>query len=266
MKRLNLYFVLGTAVLAVLAVAACARDRSGPAAATDPAAQVAGAVTEGALVRATVRDVVAVPGSAATEADAGVSTAEATVSGGRAMDPAHGAFLASADGNGVDGEREFQFTNDDGHRHRLVLRGLPGHGPIASARYEEDGEVVAEIAWRWEGRAGGWVLRDRTLTLHRHGRVVLRHVRQTDAVNVTPFGAAPDGAFAPPVQRAKAVACGQEWVIYIGASATLILAGEVYTVAPNPATLAALGGAITAWEGAFNNLLNCQLRASGAIG
>jgi len=263
MKRLNLYFVMG---IAVLAAAACARDRSGPAAATDPAARVAGAVTEGALVRATVRDVVAVPGGAVAEAEAGVATVEAVVSGGRATDPASGAFLAATEGNGVDGEREFHFTGDDGHARRLTLRGLPGHGPIASARYEEDGEVVAEVTWRWEGRAGGWVLRDRTLTLHRHGRAMLRQVRQADAIDVKEFGAAPDGALAPPVQRAQAIACGQEWVVYIGASATLILAGEIYTIAPSPATLTALGGAITGWEGAFNNLLNCELRACGAIG
>lgn len=268
MRRINLYFVLGTAVLAVLAVTACARDRSGPAAVTDPAARTLAAVTEGARVRATVRDAVAVPGGAATEVDAGVATAEAVVRGGCAMDPGSGAFLAATDGNGVDGERDFHFTDDDGHRHLLVLHGMPGHGPIVSARYEKDGEVVAEVAWRWEGRSEGWVLRERALTLHVHGRIVLRQVRQADAVDVTPAGGAPEGGFLPPVQRAKAIgaACGLEWGAYIGASAVLIVAGEAYTLAPSPVTLGAVATAMVGWEKAFNGLVDCQLRAAGAIG
>jgi hypothetical protein len=268
MKRINLYFVLGTAVLAALAVAACARDRSGPVSATDPAVRITADVTEGARVRATVRDVVSVPGATATEVETGVAAAEAVVRSGRALDPASGAFLAATDRNGVDDERDFEYTDDGGHRHRLVLHGMPGHGPIASARYEEDGELVAEVAWRWESRGGGWVLRERSLTLHHHGREMLRQVRHADAVDVTPSGAIAEDAFLPPVQRMQAVevACGREWALYIGASTTLILTGEVYTLAPTPATLGALVTAIGAWETAFNNLLNCQLRAAGAIG
>jgi len=266
MKRFRVYCVPGTALLAALAVAACARDRSGPAAATEPAARVADGVGEGALVRATVRDAIA-PGGSAAEVEAGVFPAAAAVSGGRAMDPASGTFLAGTDGNGVDGEREFGFRADDGHRHRLVLRGLAGHGPIASARYEEDGEVVAEVAWRWEGRSGGWVLRERALTLYRHGRVVLRQMRQAQAVDVTASGEGPGAGLAPPVQRMQAVAfaCGQEWANYIGASATLLIAGEAAALLPNPVTIGAVLTAGAAWERAFNTLVNCELRAAGAF-
>lgn len=264
MRRISLYFVLGTTVLAALAVAACARDRSGPAAATDPAARMTAAVGEGARVRATVRDAVAAPGAAA-EVETGVAAAEAVVRGGRAVDPASGALLAATDG-GVDGEKEFAYTDDGGHVHRMVLRGAPGRGPIASARYEEDGELVAEVQWRWEGRGGGWVLRDRTLTLHHHGRVVLRQERRADAVDVTSSGAAAEAGVLPPVQMMMAVGCGREWGEYIGASATLVVAGEVFTLMPNPTTAAAVGAAVTAWNHAFGNLVNCQLRSAGVIG
>jgi hypothetical protein len=268
MKRINLYFVLGAAVLALLAVAACARDRSGPAAATDPAVRIAVALTEGAQVRATVHDAVELTGGAPTEVDGPAQPAEAVVSGGRAVDPGSGALLAQTDESGVDGERDLRFTDVDGHQHRLVLRGAPGHGPLASARYEKDGEVVAEVAWNWEARSGGWVLRERTLTLHRHGRVVLRQVRQANAVNVTGAGVAPDGGFQSPVQRMQAVnlSCGLEWGAYIGASATLVIAGEAATILPNAVTIGAVLTAAAAWDRALNALVGCELRAAGVIG
>ena len=80
MKRINLYFVLGAAVLTALAVAACAKDRSGPAAATDPAVRIAAAVAEGAQVRATVHDAVEIPGGFPAQGDGETRSAEAVVS------------------------------------------------------------------------------------------------------------------------------------------------------------------------------------------
>ena len=268
MKRINLYFVLGAAVLAVLAVAACARDRSGPAAATDPAVRIAASVTDGALVRATVHDAVEIAGGVPTRVDGETRAAEAVVSGGRAVDPASGAFLAATDRTGVDGQRDLRFTDAEGHHHRLLLHGTPGQGPLASARYEKDGEVVAEVEWNWEARSGGWVLRERTLTLHGHGRVLLRQVRQASAVDVSPAGVAAKGGFLPPIQRMKSVGldCGREWAAYIGASAVLVVAGEAATLLPNPVTIGAVLAASVAWDAAFTTLVNCELRAAGAIG
>lgn len=265
MKRINLYFVVGTAVLAVLAVAACARDRGDPAAATGPTARIEAAVAEGATVRATVHDAVAVPGGAVTQTGAASTAAEAVVRRGLARDPASGAFLAAAAGNGVNGEKEFQFTDDGGHRHRLVVRGQPGHGPIASARYERDGALVAEVAWRWDARGGGWVLRERSLTLFRDGHVLLRQVREAEGVGVTPADAVADGGSLPPVQRTMVLSCEGEWAAYIGASATLLIAGEVFTLFPSSATATAALAAAGAWEQALNNLVTCELRAAGVI-
>lgn len=268
MKRINLYFVLGAAVLTALAVAACARDRSGPAAATDPAVRLADAVAEGAQVRATVHDAVEIVGGFPIPGDGETRSAEAVVSGGRAVDAASGALLAQTERGGLDGERNLRFTDAEGHRHRLLLRGNPGQGPLASARYEKDGEVVAEVEWNWEARSGGWVLRDRTLTLHRHGRVSLRQVRQASAVDVTAAGVAPDGGSLPPVQRMHALQfdCGHQWAVYIGASATLIIAGEAATLLPNHITVSAVLAAAVAWDAAFTALVDCELRAIGAIG
>ena len=193
--------------------------------------------------------------------------AEAVVSGGSAVDPASGALLAQTEHNGIEGERELHFTDADGHRHRLLLRGTPGHGPIASARYEQDGEVVAEVAWNWEARSGGWVLRDRTLTLHRHGRVMLRQVREASAVAVSGGGEGSDDGIQPPVQRMRSIefVCGQEWANYIGASATLLIAGQAAVLLPSPITTSAVLAAAAAWENAFNALVGCELRAIGAL-
>jgi hypothetical protein len=268
MKRINLYFVLGAAVLTALAVAACARDRSGPAAATDPAVRLAAGVAEGAQVRATVHDAVEFVGGAPVQVDGETRPAEAVVSGGSAVDAASGALLAQTDRGGVDGERNLRFTDAEGHHHRLLLRGNPGHGPLASARYEKDGEVVAEVEWNWEARSGGWVLRDRTLTLHRHGRVVLRQLHQASAVDVSGGGAASDAGFLPPVQRMQAIefVCGQEWADYIGASATLLIAGEAAALLRNKITITAVLAATGVWERSFHALVDCELRAAGAIG
>ncbi len=266
MKRINLYFVLGAAVLAALAVAACSRDRSGPAAATDPAVRLADAVAEGAQVRATVHDAVEIVGGFPIPGDGETRSAEAVVSGGRAVDAASGALLAQTERGGLDGERILRFTDAEGHHHRLLLRGNPGHGPLASARYEKDGEVVAEVEWNWEARSGGWVLRDRTLTLHRHGRVSLRQVRQATAVDVSGGGAASEAGFLPPVQRMQSIEfiCAQEWANYIGASVTLLITGEAVALLPNTVTVAALLAATKAWDQAFNALIACQLFGGGA--
>jgi len=260
MRRVNLWLAAGAAVVVALAAAACARDASAPDAGAFPAAA---AVVEGASVRATLTERVEVPGGAlparAPEADA--RSHEATVVRGAAVDPATGAVLALASAPEI-GEREVRFADDAGHNHRLWIAGLPGRGPVASVRYERDGEPIAEIAYRWDTRDGGFVLRERTLTLTRGGRVILRHVRAVQSVVVAP---APDAATPsaagglPPVQLAQMLNCTREWIAYGGASLSMIVAGEVFTLMPNGATLSALLTAIGVWERALDGLINCQL-------
>jgi len=261
MRRVNLWLAAGAAVLVALAAAACARDASAPDAGAFPAA--AAAVVEGASVRATLIERVEVPGSAlpAPVPEADALWHEATVLRGAAVDPATGAVLALTSAREV-GERDVRFADDEGHQHRIQITGLGGRGPVAHVRYERDGEPIAEIAYRWDRRDGGFVLRERTLTLTRGGRVILRHVRATQSVVVAsaPDAATPSAAGGlPPVQLAKAVGCFGEWLAYGGASVVMIVAGEAFTIWPNVVTFNALMSSVALWERALDALIICQM-------
>jgi len=267
MKRVNLWLAAGAAVVVALAAAACARDASAPNASTAAPGAPAVALSDGALVRATVREAIEVPGAgtAPEVRELGLVSREAVVAGGEAMDRESGTLLAVAEGR-LTGERESRYADAEGHQHRLVVAGLGGRGPIASVRYERDGEVVAEVTYRWEPRGGGFALRERVLELHRGGRVLIRHVRAAGFLDVRPGTGSVDPAIGlnggplPPVALAQAIPCLREWVTYIGASTILIVAGEVFTVAPNPASASALVAAASAWETSLDALLACQVR------
>jgi hypothetical protein len=258
----------GVAVLLAAALAVgCGRDASGPEG-NGPLAPSAARLVEGALVRTTVRDALAVPREGASPAVQEMEpvVAEAVVASGRAVDERCGAVLAARAGGAA--TRELSYTDEAAHRHRLVVARGSGGGPVQTVRYERDGEVVAEATYRWDPVEGGYVLRERTLTLFRDGRVVVRQARRAGAVDVIPAAAAAasDAAGRPDVLRQKAaeIGCLKEWAVYLGASTTLILAGELYTVMPNPATGAALVAAAGVWEKSLNSLLVCQ--ANGALG
>jgi len=260
MRRVNLWLAAGAAVVVALAAAACARDASAPDAGEFPAAA---AVVEGASVRAMLIERVEVPGSAfsAPVLKADELSHEATVLRGAAVDPATGAVLALTAAREV-GERDVRFADDAGHQHRIRITGLGGRGPVAHVRYERDGEPIAEIAYRWDRRDGGFVLRERTLTLTRGGRVILRHVRATQSVVVA---SAPDAAIPlavgglPPIQLAQAVGCFREWLAYGGASVVMIVAGEAFTIWPSGVTFGALMSSVGLWERALDALINCQM-------
>jgi hypothetical protein len=260
MRRVNLWLAAGAAVVVALAAAACARDASAPDAGAFPAVA---AVVEGASVRAMLIERVEVPGSAfpAPVPETDALSHEATVLRGAAVDPATGAVLALTAAREV-GERDVRFADDEGHQHRIRITGLGGRGPVAHVRYERDGELIAEIAYRWDRRDGGFVLRERTLTLTRGGRVILRHVRATQSVMVA---SAPDAAILsaagglPPVQLAQAVGCIKEWIAYGGASVVMIVAGEAFTLFPNGVTFSALMSSIGLWERALSSLIDCQI-------
>jgi len=271
MRRTKRRMVWGAAaVVAGLAVAACARDASAPGVRvpTDAEAPTA-ALADGAVVRAVVRDEVEVPrlGASAAVRELGFGTHEGVVIGGVALDGASGAPLALRPGS-EGGSFDLRHNDDEGHDHRLVLHGQPGGGgPPASVRYERDGEVVAEVDYRWERRGGGYVLRERTLTLHRHGRMLLRQVRRIEGVEIAagvPTAEAPGAGPAPrpPVWGVQNVSCFREWVVYISASGVLIVAGEIYAVAPNPASGGALIAAAGAWEQSLQSLLMCQYNST----
>jgi len=262
MNRRVIGWTCGVAVLLAAALAVgCGRDAGGPERSVGPAAPAA-RLAEGAVVRATLRDAVVAPreGSAPSLLEFDPAPAEAVVAHGRAVDASCGALLAA--GAWGAGARELRHDDATAHVHRLLVR-APGNGPVEAVRYERDGEVLAEAAYRWGAVGDGFVLRERVLTLFSHGRVLLRQVRRADAPSVLAAAAAastdvPDGP--RPLLAAMAPDCSKEWAVYIGASATMILAGEVYTLIPNPATGSALVTAIGAWEKALNNLLDCQAR------
>jgi hypothetical protein len=269
MRRVNLWLAAGVAVVVALAAAACARDASAPGASIAEPGAPAVALSDGAFVRATVREAIEVPGAgtAPEVRELGLVAREAVVAGGEAMDRESGTLLAVAEGR-LTGERESRYADGEGHQHRLVVAGLGGRGPIASVRYERDGEVVAVVTYRWEPRGGGFALRERVLELHRGGRVLIRHVRAAGLLDVRPGTEAvvpsigQNGGPLPPVALAQAIPCLREWATYIGASATLIVAGEIFTVAPNPATASALVAAASAWETSLDALLTCQVRSA----
>jgi hypothetical protein len=227
MKRRILGLTCGVAAILAAALAVgCGRDANGPEPGGVAAARAA-PVAEGAVVRTTVRDALLVPGRGASGVqELGATPAEAVVVGGRAVDERCGALLAVVAGRGRG--RELRHTDAEGHAHRLVIETLAA-GPVASARYERDGEVLAEAAFSWEQRGGGYVLRERVLSLYRNGSVVLRQVRRGAEPEVT-AAAVPGGApgVRPPVLPAQAVPdCVAEWAVYVGASAAMIVAGEV---------------------------------------
>lgn len=271
MRRTNRRIVWGAAVVvAGLAVAACARDASAPGVKIPTGAEApTAALSDGAVVRAAVRDVVEVPrfGASADVRELGFGTREAVVVGGVARDDANGVLLAL--GPGHDGEhRDLRHDDEEGHSHRLVLDGQPGgEGPPVTVRYERDGEVVAEVDYRWERRGGGYVPSERTLTLYRHGRVLLRQTRRVYGVEIAAGAPATEvpgaGSSAPPpsVMRMQAIPCLREWATYIGASATMILAGEAFTLLPNPTTGSALVASFGAWENSLDKLLMCQVNS-----
>jgi len=264
MSRKVIGWACGVAVLLAAALAVgCGRDASGPEGG-GPLAVPAARLSEGAVVRTTLRDAIAVPreGAAPAVLELEPAAAEAVVAHGRAVDARSGAVLA-ADAWDVT-TREFRYSDESAHAHRLLV-GRASGGPVQTIRYERDGEVVAEVAYRWAPAEGGYVLRERALALLSHGRVVLQQIRRADAVDVQGAAAAaatPPGAGRPGVLFQQMTGCLREWAVYIGASATMILAGEMYTLIPNPATASALIAAVGAWEQSLNNLLVCQ--AAGA--
>ncbi len=262
MNRRVLGWTCGVVVLLAAAlVVGCGRDAGGADRSLGPTAAAA-RVEDGAVVRATLRDAIAVPrgGAASALVELDPAPAEAVVAHGLAVDGRSGALLAAWTW-GV-ATRQLDFRDEAGHAHRLLVGRAPGAGPVQSVRYEADGEVVAEAVFRWDRVGDGFVLHERVLTLFDHGRLLLQQVRRADGADVLSAAAAAaspaPGGGPRPLFAEMMPFCLKEWAVYIGASAALIVAGELYTVAPNPATASALVAAAGAWDKAFTNLLVCQ--------
>lgn len=258
MNRRVVGWTCGVAVLLAAALAVgCGRDAGGPEGG-GPLGVPAVRLAEGAVVRTTLRDAIAVPreGDAPAVRQLEPVSAEAVMVRGRAVDARSGAVLAADAWDAA--TREFRYVDGDAHAHRLLVGRAAGGGPVQSVRYERDGELVAELGYRWAPAEGGYVLRERVLTLRSHGRVVLQQLRSVDAVDVAAASPGPTGRPGMLFQEMAEAGCLKEWAVYIGASATMILAGEMYTLIPNPATATALIAAVGAWEKSLNNLLVCQ--------
>jgi hypothetical protein len=265
MNRRVVGWTCGVAVLLAAALAVgCGRDASDPEGG-GPLGVPAARLAEGAVVRTTLRDAIAVPreGAAPAVLQLEPAPAEAVVAHGRAVDARSGAILAADAFDAA--TRELRYVDEDAHAHRVLVGRAAGGGPVQTVRYERDGEVVAELAYRWAPGEGSYVLRERVLTLRSHGRVVLQQIRKLDALDVAgaSSAAAPPGPAGRPgmLFQEAAASCLKEWAVYIGASATMIVAGEIYTLIPSPATASALIAAVGAWEKSLNNLLVCQVNS-----
>lgn len=164
--------------------------------------------------------------------------------------------------------RVLAYTDSAGHRHELVVTAAGGRGPVGRVEQFRDGEPVLTADFDWEVRPGGWVLKDRTLTVYQHGAPVLRHRRSvgapeiaaaTDATQI--LGAARGllaGAFTPTALQAQSLSCLDKWIAYGLASSVLAIAVVVFIEAPSPVTYVAVVAAIAAWDKALDALIQCE--------
>lgn len=230
-------------------------------------------VTEGVRLRGTVRETVEIAGAGGSPfAQARAPTPfTATVRSGVAQLEEIGAVVAETRRR-ADGRRVLTLVDAGGSRHELVLVDSPGQGPPAAVRHFRDGVLLLEGAYRWEPRDGGWLLRERTVAVHAAGQPVLRHRRTIEAMELARrpgprellaalAGGVSGLVLAPELQAQNFSGCGSEWLEYAAASGALVAAANLAIASPlNPAAWSALFTALSVWERALTNLLNCEVR------
>ncbi|MBI1723011.1 MAG: hypothetical protein HYR48_03775 [Gemmatimonadetes bacterium] len=256
----------GCAALIACAVAAgCATDSA------DKSGSVAGppsGIAEGTRVSGTRSETVEIVGrdGAPIERPMPIAPFEARVRRGVAV--AQGAGVIVATTRALRGRRALSFTDRQGHRAEVVATGGDGRGPIASLRLYQDGQIVSEVSTEWESRPGGWLLKDRTLTLYRNGQVLLRHRRSAAAVEmaharggsrILDLGAARVArALAPTELRAQLTGCITEAIAYAGALYDFVAAASQVTLWPSdPEAWTTLRDAASAMEWAELALCLC---------
>lgn len=258
----------GTALLAAAAATACGRDsRGSPEGISGPTA----AVREGARVTGTLHESLELKGSDGRLISRSLPPLpfEAVVRDGLArLDPVGGAVAATRPPAG--GRRVLAFDDPEGRHHELVVAGDGVRGPLSRVRYSSDGDVVAEVAYQWDHRAGGWLLRERTLSLYRGARPALHHRRTAASLQLAQRGAVGQrsgslaaailAGLAPQALEAHTlVGCGSQWLAYIAASGAVAVALDSVLAAPwNPAGWSALATAISLWERVLDTLLTCE--------
>lgn len=259
--------LVGCAALIACAVAAgCATDSGGRS------GSVAGppnGIAEGTSVSGTLSETVEIVGrdGVPIERPMPVVPFEARVRGGVATLPGVGAALATTRAL-RGGRRAFSFTDRQGDRSEIVATGGDGRGPMVSLRLYQEGQLVSEVSAEWEARPGGWLLKDRTLTVYRGGQVLLRHrrsaaavemARATGASRVLDLGAALVArALAPTELRAQIPECISEAIAYEGALADFTAAASQVIGSPyDPQAWTTLRDAASAVERTELSLCQC---------
>lgn len=250
--------VAGVACLAVLAFAACNRDIGAPAA----GAGGRGPLAEGSRVSGTLVETVNPLGSAPAFVPApSRRDFSAVVEHGAAR--LDGATIAL--GRGFPrASSDVEFTDSEGRRARLVARAPAPGQPLQSFQVYRDGQLLVDVAFRWQDQGGAWVLRERTLTVYDHGRALLTHTRALDGASLASAGlrlpsfgrAGSLAAFLLP-QRLEAETCIAEATMTVVAAGVVGAAAAQVVLTPTPLAFIALGMAISFYSSTMDAYTAC---------
>jgi hypothetical protein len=164
--------------------------------------------------------------------------------------------------------RSSAFTDRDGHRNELVLDADAADQPVRRLQHFRDGQLLADVAFDWERTAGGWMLKDRTTTIHVGGRPVLRVHRSLEGLEIarngqvsTLSGLASAGfaAFGPARLEAQLMACIGPNIMVGVTGALAVFTGIALVEHPSLILLAAFVAAVTAYEGALDQFILCMM-------
>ena len=131
--------------------------------------------------------------------------------------------------------------------------------------------MLLEVDYQWNRIEGGWLLSERTLTVHRTSGPSLRHT-----VHVTRDVLAARGLPAAMLDRARGLlrrgtpavlhaqglkGCVSEYTVYAVVTTGVVAAEVAVVLQPwNPLAWVALTGAIALWEQALDDLVLCMYR------
>ena len=256
----NWKLAAGVACAAVLAVAACGRDVGGPAHRTVGAD---GPLINGARIRGTLMETVSPLTATSYRPEPVRRDFSAVVEHGQAH--LDGASIALSRGL-PSATSDVEFTDREGRRDRVVARASAAGLPPQGFEVYRDGQLLVDVAFRWQRLNGAWVLGERTLTVYDHGRALLRHTRALDGATLASGGLRLPGLGGPASlaaillpQRLEA-----QWYHCLGEATETVLAASLVSAAaaafiavPTPVTWGAVVGAIGVYDAAMDAYFNC---------
>ncbi|MEK6768665.1 MAG: hypothetical protein AABY85_06720 [Gemmatimonadota bacterium] len=250
---------VGGVLVTLAAIAGCGRDIGGSATGVTGAGSP---LIDGSRIRGTLVETVStlasapayLPEPARRDFSAVVEHGEARLDGAII---AHGRGLPRA-------TSDVEFTDREGRRARLVAHaGAPGQA-LRGFQVYRDGQLLVDVAFRWQNLNGAWLLGERTLTVYDHGRAVLTHTRALDGASLASAGlrlpslggTGSLAAFLLP-QRLEASSCFGEAAMTVLAASAVGAAAAGFIAAPSPATYLVLAGAIAVYDGAMDVYVAC---------